>query len=181
MGTLLMNKFARLQLLLAATLVAACGDQRGVPAGADAAALQGRRAASPAVQEMAGVSHLPVPVNYTEMRRSLARHYPRQFVGVRPRTSVLVDVTVDETGFVRDVAVVDRPSAGSEQVKMVLLDRVPGSNTKVAREVESTYDPSFGPAAQAAIKDVRFHPAIRDGKPVPFTVRMSVEFTSPAA
>lgn len=177
-----MNKFATTQSLLAAAImVAACGDGRAVPAGADAAALQGRPAASTAVQEMAGVSHLPVPVNFADLRRSLARHYPRQFVGVRPRTSVLVDVMVDEKGFVREVGVVDRPAGTDEQVKMVVLDRVRGSNTKVAREVESAYDQSFGPAAQAAIKDVRFHPAIRNGKPVPFTVRITVEFTSPAA
>jgi hypothetical protein len=179
---LLMNKFVHVRSLLAATVVvAAACDQRGAPAGADASALQGRPAVSAAVQEMAGVSHLPVPVNYTDMRRSLARHYPRQFVGVRPRTAVLVDVMVDEKGFVREVAVVDPPSVSPGQVKMVVLDRVPGSNTRVAREVESTYDQSFGPAAQAAIKDVRFRPALRDGKPVPFTLRMTVEFTSPAA
>jgi hypothetical protein len=174
-------RFVRPFLGFVAVMLAGCGDGRSVPAGADAVALQGRPAASAAVQEMAGVSHLPVPVDFTDMRRSLARHYPRQFVGVRPRTSVLLDVRVDEKGFVREVAVVDRPAGADEQVKVVVLDRVPGSNTRVAREVESTYDPSFGPAAQAAIKDVRFRPALRDGKPVPFTVRMTVEFTSPAA
>lgn len=113
------------------------------------------------------------------MNRSLEEHFPREFIGVRPSTSVLVDVAIDENGFVKNVTVVDRPAVTS--TKVVLLDRVPGTNTEVARELPTIYDTRFGPAAIAAMKEARFHPARRDGRPVPFTLRMSVEFTSPAS
>lgn len=170
-------------LLLAAGLAAAaCEPPGSPPVAADAAALQPRSAASAHVQKLTGLTHLPVPQSEGALLRSLARHYPRQLVGVRPRTAVLVDVTLDEKGFVRNVAVVDRPpQPAGQQVRMVVLDRPPGSNTEVAHEVTTPYDQAFGPAAQAAIREVRFHPAIREGQAVPHTLRMTVEFISPPA
>jgi hypothetical protein len=61
----------------------------------------------------------------------------------------------------------------------VVLQKVPGTRQVVERELNATYDPAFGPAAQAALKEVRFLPAIRHGAPVPYTMRMTVEFTDP--
>jgi hypothetical protein len=181
----IMSSFAlsRTCLILAAGLtVAGCERPGSPPVAADVAALHPRSAASAHVQKLTGLSHLPVPQSEDALLRSLTRHYPRQFVGLRPRTAVLVDVTVDEKGFVRNVAVVDRPpDAAGQQVRMVVLDRAPGSNTEVAHEVATPYDQAFGPAAQAAIGEVRFHPAMREGRAVPYTLRMTVEFTSPPA
>lgn len=168
-----------LAILMIAAATSGCGTDRDAPAGAtDAVAL--REAASDQASKASGLSHLPRPENFNALRRSLARNYPREFIGVRPSTSVLVDVMLDERGFVKDVAVVDRP-AQMPDVQVALIDKVPGSNLEVVREYPTTYDASFGPAAVAALKEVRFHPALRDGRPVPFTLRMSVEFTSPAS
>lgn len=166
---------SRFLAVAAGATLAACTDGRSeLP---DDDALRAGRAASPQVQRATGLSHLPEP-DIPAMDRSLARHYPAHLAGIRPQTSVLVDVILDERGFVRDVLVVDRPSPqGSE---MILLQDVPGSNQAVEYEYRPVYDPAFGPAARAALKEVRFRPAIRAGKPVPYVLRMTVEFTSPA-
>lgn len=39
------------------------------------------------------------------------------------------------------------------------------------------HDPAFGAAARSALREVRFHPATRDGRPVAFRLRMSVRFS----
>jgi hypothetical protein len=131
-------------------------------------------------QRASGLSHIPRPERFAALQRSLAGHYPEQFIGLRPRTSALVDVVLDERGIVRDVKVPDR-SGQPATVRKIRVDRVPGSNTDVRREVDSTYDQAFGPAAAAALKGVRFLPGLRNGRPVPFTLRMSVEFVSPGS
>ncbi len=174
MSTLL-SRVVTILILAAAT--SGCGTDRDArPSATGAVAL--REAASDQARKASGLSHLPRPENFNALRRSLARNYPSEFIGVRPSTSVLVDVMLDERGFVRDVAVVDRPAQAPD---VALIDKVPGSNLEVVREYPTTYDASFGPAAVAALKEVRFLPALREGRPVPFTLRMSVEFTSPAS
>jgi hypothetical protein len=161
-------------LVLAAGL-SSCGTDRDAPATA-ANAL--RTPASEQAQAATGLSHLPRPQNPEALRQSLARHYPKERAGVRPSTSVLVDVSLDANGRVQNVAVVDPPPAATASVALI----EPGSKGEVQRAMPATvYDPAFGPAAAAALKEVRFHPARKDGQPVPFTMRMSVEFTSPAS
>ena len=142
---------------------------------------QERRPASETARRLTGLSHMPAPVDGDALDASLRKHYPREFIGIRPRTAVLVDVKLDERGRVGDVVVVDRPPSLPDNVSMVILDKVPGSNVPVEREYSTTYDSAFGPAARAALKEVRFQPAIRDGRAVPYTLRMTVEFTSPTA
>lgn len=161
---------------VAVVLFAACGAGRET---APAASAEGRQPSSELVQRMTGLSHLPRVESPEALSRSMARHYPREFIGIRPKTLVLVDVRVDEKGRVLEVTPVNRPANASENVKMVLVDEVPGSNTPVARSYEAAYDQAFGPAASAALRDVRFQPALRDGRPVPYTLRMTVEFKSP--
>jgi hypothetical protein len=168
-----------LALLVLTAAAGGCGSDGDAPADSTGAAAV-RPAASAQAREASGLSHLPRPQSFATLQRSLARHYPRELAGVRPTTSVLVDVTLDARGNVKDVAVVDRPAAPASNV--VLIDRAPGSNVEVQREAPPTvYDNAFGPAAAAALKEVRFLPALRDGQPVPFTLRMSVEFTAPAS
>jgi outer membrane biosynthesis protein TonB len=158
-----------------AAVLAACGDSRDpLPA-----ATADRQPASEQVQQMTGLSHMPRPESVDALNRSLARHYPRELAGVRPRSLVLVDVQLDEQGRVRDVRPVDRPATAPSNVNMVLVDEVPGNNTPVERTYQGTYDSAFGPAARAALQEVRFEPAMRNGRPVPYTLRMTVEFTSP--
>lgn len=155
-----------------------CGSEREAPATA-AAAVEIHQPASDLAREASGLSHLPRPQSLEALNRSLAKHYPATLIGGRPRTSVLVDVTLDENGVVKRVAVVDRPAVTTSRV--VLLDDAPGGKGDVLREHATIYDASFGPAAVAALNEVRFHPARREGRPVPFTLRMSVEFTSPTS
>lgn len=168
-----LNRIVPILILSAAT--ASCGADR-TSSLTDASV--GREPASEAVKKYSGLSHLPQPQSHQALQRSLARHYPKQFVGLRPSTAVLVDVALDENGIVQDIDVIDRPNDPNLQV--VLVDKAPGSNVEVERTANTHYDTAFGPAAIAALKDVRFLPALRDGKPVPFTMRMTIEFTSPS-
>jgi outer membrane biosynthesis protein TonB len=167
-----------LAVLAVAVAVSACGNGRDAST-TGAAAAAASTPASEQARLASGLSHLPRPANLEAFNRSLARHYPGELIGVRPSSSVLVDVTVNKNGFVENVAVVDRPAVTT--TRAVLIDRAPGGNAEVTREAAAVYDTRFGPAAIAAVKEARFHPARRDGQPVPFTIRMSVEFTSPAS
>lgn len=176
-----MTLSASFSRILAAVVLAAaasgCGTDREAAATA-ADAIEIRQPASDLARQASGLSHMPRPRNGEALSRSLDKHYPKEFIGVRPSTSVLVDVTLDANGFVENVAVVNRPAVTT--AKVVLMDERPGAGGHVLREDATVYDASFGPAAIAAIKEMRFHPARRDGRPVPYTLRMSVEFRSPA-
>lgn len=151
--------------------------------GAMAGGAPSRPAASELVSASTGLSHLPLPERPAALAASLRRHYPAALRESGRGASVLVDVRVDETGRVLDVGVVDnRDKVRNGGARMVLLDQVPGSNLRVEREAQVTYDPvRFGAAARAAVREVRFRPALRDGKAVPYTLRMTVTFTPPSA
>lgn len=168
---LLTSRPCMLAIALAAVL-AACGDapETAPPATAD------RQPAPRHVQQMTGLSRMPLP-DVDALTQSLARHYPAELVGVRPRSLVLVDVQLDAEGRVIGVHPVDRPARSN--VKMILVEESSGTNAPVERPFQGTYDAAFGPAARAALREVRFEPAMRDGRPVPYMLRMTVEFTSP--
>lgn len=169
-------------LLMSAAMltVGACRADGGPDVSASTAAVHERIPESGHVQKLTGLSHLPVPENREVFAASMRRHFPRQLTGVGPRTPVLVDVAVSASGIVEEVHVVDRGAPDDAgRVRAVVRQKVPGTNQVVEREMNATYDAAFGPAAQAALKEVRFHPAIRDGRPVPYTMRMTVEFTDP--
>ncbi|HEU4452762.1 MAG TPA: hypothetical protein VFR81_06865 [Longimicrobium sp.] len=122
-----------------------------------------------------GLSHLPVPADDRAFDASLRRHYPPALLEKKVGGSVLVDVSIDEKGFVQNVDVVDRP-ARTPNTGMVLVDRDPRTGVTVEREVAPSYDPAFGPAARAVMREVRFQPALKDGQPVPFKMRMTIAF-----
>lgn len=168
-------RYARWTLLPAALALAACDEQPERAAGSG----RDTYVASAAVQERTGLSRLPIPAEREALTAALRRHYPPELIGKRPRTAVLVDIRVDERGRVRDVAVVDRPAGAPATLRAVLTDYDPRTGKDVTREFTTVYDAAFGPAAQKAISEVRFLPAIREGEPVPFTLRMTVQFTSP--
>lgn len=157
-------------------VLAACGNGRDAP---PVTAEEGRAPASEVAQRMSGLSHVPEVESPEALGRSLARHYPAEFADVRPATLVLMDVRLDEKGRVLDAVPADRPARGSENVSMVLVDHVAGSKTPVERVYKAEYDQAFGPAASAALREMRFKPALRTGQPVPYTLRMTVEFRSP--
>lgn len=167
-------------------VVTGCGDgaaeaERASPLSASKSAAHDRRVASAQLQELTGLSHLPSPADEGAIGASLRRHYPRDLLAQRVRGSVLVDIRLDDRGIVQDVQAVQRASLPNpaDEARMVVRERVNGE--VVEREVSLNYDSRFGPAAEAALRNVRFLPALRDGRAVPFTLRMTVEFSPPQA
>jgi|1186.fasta_scaffold16469_5 hypothetical protein len=135
------------------------------------------RLTSEALREMTGVSALPRPLDKTALVRAVGRHYPPELRGRAERALVLLDASIDATGQVTDVEVVQPPAGGvHHRAVMVTRDPATGSETQRTLAGGGTYDPPFGPAAQAAVREVRFTPAMRDGQAVSFRMRVSVEF-----
>jgi outer membrane biosynthesis protein TonB len=126
------------------------------------------------LRRMMGVDRLPVFADAEALRRSMARHHPPDLRAAGIGGSVLADVHIDAEGGVASVTVVPRP-AGIRAA--MVLQRADGSE----RVLHPTDDPAFGPAAEAALMDTRFTPAMRDGQPVPFTMRMTISFDQPSA
>jgi hypothetical protein len=167
-------------------VVTGCGDgaaedERASPLSASKSAVHDRRIASAQLQELTGLSHLPSPAVDGAIGASLRRHYPRDLLAQRISGSVLVDIRLDERGIVQDVDAVPRASLPNpaDEARMVVRERVNGQI--VEREVTLKYDSRFDPAAEAALRDVRFLPAQKNGQAVPFTLRMTVEFSPPEA
>jgi outer membrane biosynthesis protein TonB len=131
-----------------------------------------------ALRQMADVSELPRPVDKAALLRAVARHYPAELRSRAERALVLVDASIDATGEVTNVEVV-QPPAGDVHHRAVIVSRDPATGHETQRTLAGggAYDPAFGAAAQAAVREVRFTPAMRDGVAVPFRMRMSVEFT----
>lgn len=124
------------------------------------------------LRELAGVDRLPMFVDPGELDRSMKRHHPADLRAAGG--SVLADVEVDAEGRVRSVTIVPRPSTA--HMTMVLQEA-----DGTTRTVQPGDDPAFGPAARAALMETRFTPALLDGHPVPFTVRMTLTFDPPAS
>jgi hypothetical protein len=130
------------------------------------------------LREMTGVSALPRPVDQTALLRAVARHYPPDLRGRGERALVLVEALIDASGRVTDVEVV-QPPAGDVHHRAVVVTRDPSTGRETQRTLADggPHNAAFGPAAQAAVREVRFTPAMRDDQAVPFRMRMSVEFT----
>jgi outer membrane biosynthesis protein TonB len=138
------------------------------------------RPASEMVQAEMGVTQLPRPRDDAAFTESLRRHYPAELRAERRTGAVLLDVTIDPQGIVRAVEVVPAAGGGAEGThRAVLLDRDPATGRTVERPLQPKYDAAFGPAAQAALREVRFSPALRGNQPVTHTLRMTVEFPPP--
>ncbi len=166
-----------------ALLLSACevgrdaGSARGPLGPADKVA---EHPASEMVQAEIGVTQLPRPRNDAAFTASLRRHYPAELRAERRTGAVLLDVTIDPRGIVRAVEVVPAAGGGPDGThRAILLDRDPVTGRTVERPLQPRYDPAFGPAAQAALREVRFSPALRGGQPVTHTLRMTVEFAPP--
>ena len=156
-----------------AVACAACGGDERVGVSVEAE----RRPVSAQLAKYTGLSHLPVEEDGAAFDASIRRHYPREMLRAGRGGDVLVDVRLDESGRVLDVDVVEERRTAADEHRIVVVGKAPGSNTEVQREVRLNYDPdTFGPAAEAALREVRFRPALRDGKPVPYTLRMTVRF-----
>jgi hypothetical protein len=116
-----------------------------------------------------GLDRHPMPASAEAFKAAMERHHPRQ---LRGGASVTVDVTVDADGQVQSVR--PRPRSTNPQVRRVLRDK-DGSERMVK---PGPGDPAAAAAAEAALREVRFTPAIRDGQAVPHTFRMTVTFPS---
>ncbi len=168
------------QLLVCGLIAAACSDAprqgaRDTPSD-PTAALSGRRALPAALRAHTGLDHLPEPVNAAEFAAGLRRHYPARFRAQGVAGTTLVDVHVDARGRVGDVDVIPRPGGPPHQKLTAVLQDANGS-----RVAKLNDQPEFGAAAQAALRETRFHPAIRDGKPVAYKLRMTVQFDPEAS
>lgn len=142
------------------------------------APVRDRFPASEQARTATGLSHLPVPVDERAFDASLRRHYPPALLEKKVAGSVLVDISIDEKGLVRNVDVVDR-AAHTPNVGMVLVDKDPRTGVTVEREAVPSYNSAFGSAARAALREVRFEPALKNGQAVPFKMRMTVAFQPP--
>ena len=168
---------AVLRAAILAGALAACAEEDPGPS---VAAARDRPPASEQMRAATGLSHLPIPADDKAFDASMRRHYPAALLEKKVSGAVLVDLDIDERGGVENVEVVDRPASTSE-VKMLLIEKDPRSGT-VHREVSPRYDAeAFGSAARAAMREVRFEPALKDGRPVPFRMRMTITFERPAA
>ena len=178
-----MHRAFGLVVLTAAGFAFGCERGRDTRAGSPVADDAGaaRHAASPHLRALTGVSHLPVPRDLDALNAAVRRHYPADLLTQRVGGDVLVDVAVDAEGLVQNVAVATPRAARPGDVhRAVVLEPVPGTNSTIERELTPRYDARFGPAAAAALRETRFLPALRDGRAVPYTLRMTLHF-DPAA
>jgi hypothetical protein len=123
------------------------------------------------LKKRVGLSALPEVRDNAAFVASLRRHDP----GL-PGT-ILLDVSIDENGIVQDVEAA--PQSSNRHTRIVLVDRAPGGKA-VERPMEARHNPSLLPAARNVMREVRFTPAERDGKPVAYTLRMTLGFEPPA-
>ena len=162
-------------LVLSALLVGACSDAPGSearPTPLDPSpAASGRRAISPELSAHTGLSHLPEPADGAQLSRLLKQHYPAQLRSQGVSGTALLDVHVDAQGRVVAVDVVRRPGAAEHPSNRAVLQDKDGTHA-----LEINDRPEFGRAAQAALRETRFQPALKDGKPVPYKLRMTVQF-----
>jgi len=130
-----------------------------------------------ALRQIAGIDVLPRLLNAPELAESMKRHYPADLRGRGTTGSVLVDVSIDEHGKVTGVIPQPAPTLQAHGLK--------GPRPDLAHLPMEAATPAstaqFGAAARAALTAARFSPAMLDGKPVAFTLRMTVRFSDPDA
>lgn len=155
--------------------IAACGDSggstRGQPVTPQLSAMENTPVHSEELKRRSGLSALPEIRDNAAFMASLRRHDP----GL-PGT-LLIDVAIDESGTVQSVEAA--PQSSNRHTRIVLVDRTLSGKT-VERPMEARNNPSLLPAARKVMSEVRFTPAERDGKPVAFTLRMTLSFAPPA-
>ncbi|HEX8453609.1 MAG TPA: energy transducer TonB [Longimicrobium sp.] len=157
-------------LVAAACTEAHPGDARDTPLD-PSPSTAGRRALSPEVQAHTGLSHLPEPVDQAELAARLRKHYPGELRAQGVSGSALLDVHVDAQGNVGEVDIVSRPIGPEHPTHRAVLQEQGGT-----RVLELNDRPEFGAAAQAALRETRFQPALKNGKAVPYKLRMTVQF-----
>lgn len=156
-------------LLAGSFFVAACSREADPRGGAV------KQSMSPqALREVTGLSEFPRPRDKHALLAAVQRHYPPALRTHGGSGSVLVDVGLDELGNVVSVTGATPPGGLHTHTMLVTRDR---SGAETERPLVGHSDPALVPAAEAALREVSFTPAIRDGKAVPYTLRMTVRFT----
>ncbi|HYR09915.1 MAG TPA: energy transducer TonB [Longimicrobium sp.] len=125
------------------------------------------------VRQMTGVDRVPEVLDQSAFKTKIDRAYPAELRAQRVAGSALVDVLVDEAGRVASATPITRPAGMGATL---ILEEEDGSQRRIA----PMDHPAFQSAAVSALRDVEFSPAMRNGRPVPFTLRMTVTFDPPA-
>lgn len=120
----------------------------------------------------------PLPEDLAALSASVDRHYPPALAAVGATASVLLDVHVSADGRVRGVEVVP-PVADDSRDSVVVVVRDAATGRTVDGGPLPAYDPAFAEPARDALREVRFHPARRNGKPRDGTLRMTIVFAPP--
>lgn len=156
-------------------LLSACGDAGSAeqPTTSDRRIVAEHRMTPGQVRQMTGVDRLPQVLDRAALQAGIERAYPAELRAAGASGSALVDVLVDESGRVASVTPIARP-AGIRAV--LILEEEDGSQRRITPEEH----PAFQAAAVSALRDIGFSPAMRDGQPVPYTMRMTVTFDPPA-
>jgi outer membrane biosynthesis protein TonB len=123
-------------------------------------------------RQLTGVDRMPEVLDRSDLRARIESHYPAELRTEAVSGSALIDVEVDAAGQVASVAAIERPAG--IHATMVLLEK-----DGTERRITPNDHPAFQAAAVAALRGVRFSPALRDGQPVPFTLRMTITFDPP--
>lgn len=123
------------------------------------------------LRELADVDVLPRLINPAELTESIRLNYPVELRKQGVRGVALVDVSVGDDGSVQQVSIATPPE--NVRSRLVLGGRV---QDQTERSASSAHAAEFGTAAQSALQAARFSPAKRDGKDVPFTMRMTIAF-----
>jgi outer membrane biosynthesis protein TonB len=166
-------------MALAAALVAAgCGsdgarspDRQPI---ASAFAIGAAPSAHALSREALGVDEVPRVSDPRALTAALQRHYPADAQRLGRTGAALVEVATDSTGAVLRAVALPAPAQPGGRIMLVRHDRR-GSDAAVA-PAASDYSAEFGPAAVAAVHEVAFTPARLNGRPVPYTFRMTVRF-----
>lgn len=164
-----------IRFLIPLSLLSACGEAANErqPTTSDRSLVAEHRMTPEQVRQMTGVDRLPQVLDRSAFKARIEQAYPAELRTEGVAGSALVDVRIDEAGSVASVTPIDRP-AGMRAT--LILEEADGSQ----RRINPTDHPAFQAAAALALRDIRFSPAIRDGQPVPFTMRMTVSFDPPA-
>jgi len=128
-----------------------------------------------ALRAMTGVSQIPRPADKSAFLAAVKRHTPASVREHGTTRFVLLDVTVGPSGEVEKVTAVPSPPGPIHEAVVLRRDAAGHQVEEPLMGGES--DVQLGPAAEAALREVKFTPAMRDGVAVPFTVRMGIHFT----
>lgn len=127
----------------------------------------------PRLCALAGVSRLPEPLNWDAVREAIARERAASPGAARLAGPVLLSLSIDAAGIVTEAAAVDPPPHPGIEIRAVLVE-CDGRHTLLPDAPPA--QPALRQVAVAAIRELRFRPAERDGAPVAFAeYRMTLE------